>query len=306
MKFIEPVYRPPQEAESLLLPVMQSCTWNKCNFCYRLKDYPLRIAEAKDFEEAVITEKKQNPYSKNIFLVGSNAFAIPLSRFRQYFNIIRKYIPDFNELSMFARVDAIAAKTDEELMELKNLGVNHLYVGTESGNDDALALMNKGHSSREALDQLKRLDKAGIAYTLFYIIGLGGKGKGLESAIDTAALFNAAHPRRISSTGMTVTEGTGAWDLEAQGKYVQASEREKIEELRAFLENLHVDTFYDGIHMLNPLHFRFQVSDEESKRKILSEIDRILNSYTDSELENAINRPAMAEMSKAPKLRAEK
>lgn len=298
MKFAEPVYRPPMEADSLLLLVTQSCNWNKCNFCYRLKEYPFLATTPDDLEQEILSQKVFYPPDTDIFLVGSNTFVLPMRMFRSYLNVINCHLPNHGKISMFSRVDAIAAKTDADLAELKELGVTQLYVGTENGNDAALALMNKGHTAEEAVEQLHRLDKAGIAYTLFYIIGMGGKGTGQKCATDTAALFNAVQPVRIVSTGMTVTEGTGAARMQEKGDFVQANEREKIEELQTFLKNLAVDTFYDGIHYLNPLHFRFQTSDEEAKNRALNEIERILTAYTDEELEQAINRRQMEEACK--------
>lgn len=298
MRFIEPVSRPPMEANSMLLQVMQSCNWNKCNFCYRLRDYPLLIATPEELAEEI---KRQNPYyssNTDIFFVGSNAFAIPARILRQYLEIIRVELPHAGRISMFSRVDAIAARSDEELAELKALGLTRLYVGTENGNEEALKLMNKGHTAEEAIRQLKRLDAAGLEYTLFYIIGMGGKGTGEACGMATAKLFNAVNPKRIVSTGMTVTEGRGAAQMLAKGKYQEASEREKIEELRTFLKNLEVDTLHDGIHMLNPLHYRFQNSDKKAKEAALREIDGILENYSDEEMEKAINRQAMAEASK--------
>ena len=295
MKFAEPVYRPPMEANSLLLPVTQSCNWNKCNFCYRLKDYPFLITTPEDLEQEILSQRAFYPPDTDIFLVGSNTFVLPMRKFREFFAVIRKYYPRVGKISMFSRIDAIADKSDQDLLELKDLVVSQLYVGTENGNDEALDLMNKGHNSAEAVEQLKRLDAAGIAYVVFYIIGMGGKGTGRKSALDTAALFNQINPVRIVSTGMTVTEGTGAARLQGEGKFVQASEREKIEELRLFLQELKTDTFYDGIHYLNPLHYRFQTSDAEAREKILANIDEILAKYSDGELEAAINRRQMEE-----------
>lgn len=295
MKFAEPVYRPPMESHSLLLPVTQSCNWNKCNFCYRLKDYPFLITTAEDLEQEILSQKAFYPPDTDIFLVGSNTFVLPMRKFREFFEVIHKYYPKPGKISMFSRIDAIADKSDGDLKELKELGVSQLYVGTENGNDEALELMNKGHNAAEAVEQLKRLDGAGIDYTVFYIIGMGGKGAGRKSAIETAELFNKINPVRIVSTGMTVTEGTGAAKLQKEGKYTQASEREKIEELRIFLNELKVDTFYDGIHYLNPLHYRFQTSDEDTRKKIIDDIDGILARYSDSELEEAINRKQMEE-----------
>lgn len=113
--------------------------------------------------------------------------------------------------------------------------------------------------------------------------------------METAALFNQVHPVRIVSTGMTATDGTGAAKPQKEGKFVQAPEREKIEELRLFLRELKVDTFYDGVHYLNPLHYRLQTSDVKTREKVLADIDAILAKYSDSELEASINRRRMEE-----------
>ena len=295
MKFAEPVYRPPMEANSLLLPVTQSCNWNRCNFCYRLKEYPFLVTTPEDLEQEILSQRPFYPPNTDIFLVGSNTFVLPVRKFRELFAVIRKYYPRAGKISMFSRIDAIADKSDADLAELKSLGVSQLYVGTENGNDEALELMNKGHNAAEAVEQLRRLDAAGIAYTVFYIIGMGGKGAGEKSARETAVLFNQLRPARIVSTGMTVTEGTGAAKLQKEGQFIQASEREKIEELRLFLKELKVDTFYDGIHYLNPLHYRFQTSDTAAVAKAISDIDAVLARYSDSELEAAINRRQMEE-----------
>ena len=303
MAFDEPIYRPPWEAGSLLVSVTQSCNWNRCKFCYRSKDYPFRIADLDTSKQEILMQKPFYPTNTRVFFVGSNNFALPTHRLLDFLDAVNELLPDHGRVAMFSRVDAIERKSDEELAELAARGCGHLYVGTENGNDEALELMDKGHTTAEAVRQLHRLDAAGITYTVFYILGLGGNGAGQKSARETAALFNQVHPERIVTTGMTVTEGTGAWDMQMTGDYVQASEREKIEELRTFLQGLTVDTFYDGLHALNPLHYRFRTADEEKKATVLADIDRVLTSFTDEEIELAVNRPAMAEASKAENAR---
>lgn len=171
----------------------------------------------------------QTPYyaaNAPVFLVGSNSFALSARRLNAYLDILDRAMPEHGRVSMFSRVDAIAAKRDEELEKLAARGPLHLYVGTENGNDEVLALMGKGHTAKEAEEQLKRLDAFGIPYTVFYILGLGGRGRGIQAGKDTAKLFSRLHPERIVMTGMTVTDGTGAREMEDAGAYVQASERE--------------------------------------------------------------------------------
>lgn len=290
MEFTEPVMRPPQEARSLILQATQGCTYNKCNFCYVCRGYPFRIKDAKRLKAEAGAYKAFFPAGCNIYLAGANPFAAPVGVLKGWIGALREVFPDFGRVSMQTRVDDISRKSDSELRDLRGLGLEHLYCGVENGNERVLALMNKGHTARDTVEQLRRLDKAGISYTCFYVLGLGGKGAGQESALATARMFNEVNPARITTTGMTLFETSPIAAIAAAGGFEEASEREKIEELRAFLAALNIDVFYDGVHYLNPVNYRFRTGDKSSREEVLKDIDEILATMNDDELELMVDR----------------
>ena len=53
IRYVEPVFRPPSEAQSLILPVTEGCSWNKCTFCEAYKGKRFAI-KPMDVEEAVL------------------------------------------------------------------------------------------------------------------------------------------------------------------------------------------------------------------------------------------------------------
>ena len=289
----EPVMRPPQEAQSLLLRATQGCTWNQCRFCYVSRGYAFKAVTPGELDREAAERAPHFPSTTRIYLTGSNPFVLPAERLKAYIEVLRRHAPWFSELSMQSCVGDIARKSAGELAELASLGLTHLYIGTESGSDETLALMHKGHTVAEAARQLARLDEAGIAYTCFYVLGLGGKGAGIKDGKATAALFNQVHPRRVSTTGMTVFPNTPLADMLREGTYAEASEREKIEELQAFLEALETDTFYDGVHYLNPLSYRFATRDRIARQAALDDIRDCLEHSTDEELELMVSRRFM-------------
>lgn len=293
MEFTEPAMRPPQEARSLLLRATQGCTYNDCHFCYVSRGYPFMAVTPEQLEGEVSRRRPFFRPDTDIYMTGSNPFALPTEALAAYIAVLRRHFPHFNELSMQSRIDDIRRKNAEELRELRRLGLAQLYIGTENGNDAALRLMNKGHTAALAVEQLHRLDAAGIAYTTFYVIGMGGKGAGRASGEATAAMFNQVRPRRITTTGMTVFPHTPVAAMAREGRFVEATEREKIEELLTFLERLTVDTFYDGIHYLNPLSYRLSNSDAREKDRVLDDIRDALRTYSDEELEKMVNRSLM-------------
>lgn len=293
MEFTEPAMRPPQEARSLLLRATQGCTYNDCHFCYVSRGYPFMAVTTEQLEREILSLKPFFRADTRIYMTGSNPFALPAARLMDYIAVMRRHFPRFTELSMQGRIDDIARKDSADLHKLRNLGLTHLYIGVENGSDAVLRLMNKGYTSSEAVEQLLRLDEAGIAYTTFYIIGMGGRGAGRSSGEATAAMFNQTHPRRITTTGMTVFPNTPLAEMAERGEFSEAPEREKIEELQIFLKNLTADTFYDGVHYLNPLNYRFANSNSGEKRRVLADIDETLRSCSDDDLERMVSRNLM-------------
>lgn len=293
MTFEEMPFRPPMEVNSVLVRGTQSCTWNKCKFCYMSQGYKFKYATLEYMENEILEQIKYIPPSPSIFIIGSNPFTLPFDVLKGYADLLRKYFPDFTEISMHSRLSDVHKKTDKELYDLYGLGFRHLYIGTESGNDEALSIMNKGHNVDQACEVLTRLDTVGIQYTCQYIIGMAGKGKGLESGKTTAQFINRIHARRVMSTGLTSFSGSELPGMIARGEFVEASEKEKLEEMLIFFETLTANIFFEGIHYLNPLRYRFQTSNIKNKKNVIEEIKNYLNKYSEKELDEMVNRKAM-------------
>lgn len=253
-------------------------------------------ASLEHMEGELLTQKYLHGKAPSVFMVGSNPFTLPTETLRQYAELIRKHFPDFLKISMHSRVDDVGKKSDEELNLLYDLGIRHLFIGTENGNEEALRIMNKGHSVQDAREQLWRLDAAGIKYTCQYIIGMAGKGKGRESGGATAEFLNSVHAERVMPTGLTVFKGSHLPDMVEKGEFVEASEKEKIEEMLVFFEHLTADIYFEAVHYLNPLHFRFQTGDTKAKERTIEEIRCILSSHSEFDLERTINRRAMVSL----------
>lgn len=289
--FTEPAMRPPQEVRSILPRATEGCTYNKCNFCYVSRGYHFRAVSAEQMEAEFISQKYLYPDNAGIYLTGSNPFALPVDTLKSYLAAARKHVPNFSGFSMQTRINDLAAKSLDELKELRALGLSHLYIGTENGNDYALEIMNKGHTAQEAITQLRRLDEAGIEYITFYILGMAGRGHGQNSGIATAEMFNQVHPRRITTTGMTIFSNTPLFEMAQAGEFIEASEKEKIEELLIFLEHLSIDTFFDAVHYLNPLNYRFQTA--TGKNEVIAEIKLFLAEHPEDSIEKMVRRHLM-------------
>lgn len=291
MEFTETAFRPPQEAHALLLRATQGCTHNECRFCYGSRGHSFQAASLEHMERELAEKKSAYPEDTDVYMVGANPFALPFATLRAFIATLKRYFPRFKRLGMQSMIRDVRGKNPQELRDLRELGLGLLYIGTENGNDEALRLMNKGHTAGEALEQLLRLKEAGIACSAQYILGMAGDGKGRDSAEATADFFNKARPERITTTGLTVFPDTPLFDMVRSGAFKEASEKEKIEELLLFLERLKAKTFFDSMHYLNPLNYRFRT--DEGKDEVVEDIRDLLATHSAADLELMVSRHFM-------------
>jgi radical SAM superfamily enzyme YgiQ (UPF0313 family) len=202
LRYIEPVYRPPSEADSLILPVTNGCSWNRCTFC------EMYTAPQKHFrprEEAEILEgvrqcgERFGGAVKRIFLADGDAMTLSTRRLTNVLAAIRRHLPGVRRVSSYCLPRNLRKKSVEELRELAALGLSLVYVGAESGDDEVLALVDKGESFESSREALEKLQQAGIKRSVMILNGLGGTALTRQHAINSAALMNVAQPEFLAT-----------------------------------------------------------------------------------------------------------
>ena len=242
MHFTGRTWRPPYEAQSVILQATSGCTYQKCSFCSLYKGERFRMSPITEFESDLAEIKSHQPNARRVFLTGANPFAMSYENLRLRALTIREYLIKCQSISMFASVRDIQTKEVWQLKKLRALGINGLTIGTESGDDAVLTLANKGYSAADILAQCRKLDDAGIEYYFVYMTGLAGKGNACRSAANSAKLFSRLNPYFISVDSLTLVPDTELYQLAIAGIFTPAGERERIRELQTLIANLHIRT----------------------------------------------------------------
>lgn len=253
MHYTEPIYRPPTEADDIFIEVTRGCSHNTCSFCGQYKNTTFRVTPRDQVKADIIEAAKAYPDKKRVYLLSGDPFCLSFERLQQIGGWLNEYIPGLESVAMFASVRSIMSKTDEELRELKNLKMDRLYLGIETGDPEVLAFANKGHTVPEALEQLGRLDRLGIQYMTAYIAGLTGKGeeRGLENARKTAEFFNQVHPLVLGVTSLSIWDETPIGQMRANGTFSPAPEVQMLKETRELLAGLKGSLFFSSVHVSN-------------------------------------------------------
>lgn len=282
LHFNGPVWRPPYEAYSQLLQVTAGCTHHRCKFCTLYGEQRFRLSPLTEVEADLQVIRKYQPRARRVFLTGANPFVLNYEKLAALADLIHDYLPRCRSIGCFARITDIRTKTDDQLHDLRQRGFDGLSIGMESGDDEVLRRMNKGYSAADVSEQLSRIDQAGIRYSLFYLIGLAGKGGGLRNARHTAELLNRTRPCTLNFTSLTVFPEAPLYAEIQRGEFTEAPERERLEEVRELVSRLTIEATLLGNSVSNVIPFSGQLPTDRAR--LLREFDAALTAYGEKEL----------------------
>ena len=246
------VYRPPYEANSLLLQVTQGCSHNKCTFCSMYPDVQFSVCPMEQVEADIEEATRHCPDVERVFLEHGDAFVLSADRLAQIADAIHARLPRVKTIAMYASIQNIRHKTDADLRRLHECGIGGLDIGVESGLDAALKYMNKGHTAEEAREQLLRLTDAGIDYSFNAILGCGGAELLRENADSTAALINAVQPHLLFIGTLHAEPGCQLYKDMNNGVFKECAFGQLLDEQERLINGLDLkNTIYFGSHPSN-------------------------------------------------------
>ena len=251
------------------------------------QDIPFRMLSLSEVEE-YLQEVKQS-YGRyceriqRVYLVGADPFALSADRLLERIRLIKKYLPNTKVITMYARTDNIASKSDEDLKRLQEAGVDDLYIGVECGLNDVLDNLNKGYSADDTRKQCLRLNAADIGHCDLLMLGTAGKGRGLECARASAKLENEIRPKKILINTMSAFVGTQLDEEIKTGAFIPASEKENLEEEREFLAGLDLpDCYFWALHPLDSVKIDGIL--REKKQQMLDALSRNIEHVNESRI----------------------
>ena len=283
MHYTGQVWRPPFEANSMVLEVTEGCSHNGCTFCTMYHGTPFRISPMDQIEDDLKEAREYYDYVDRIFLVNADPFVLSGQRLKEIAEKINEHFPEVETIAMYASVKNIINKTDEELKELRALKINELNIGIESGMDSVLKYLNKGFTLEEARTQLKRLNAAGIDFSANIIIGSAGMDKSIENAVASAELLNEVNPYLIFIATMHIDLGSKLYEDLNAGVFVENTMGQNIVEEIEFLKHLNLNnTTFFGLHTSNVIPVLGVLP--KDKETMLEELEDGMSSYSQAVL----------------------
>lgn len=284
------MYTPMPEMHNEMVPVTAGCSFKKCIYCdlnYKQKFHIFKLDEVENFLIERKTElQKTNRMPKRFTLLEGNPLCVSTDHLISVFKLIHKYF-EVEYISMFARATDVLRKSDEELLKLKELGMDRLCLGLESGSDEVLAFHKKGHTAHDSILATRKLDRLGIKYSTYFMLGLGGKNMTMSHRCETAKLLNEIHPFEVVFVTTVIFKRAPLKDYVRNKSFIRMSVKEILEEEIYIIENLNMDTIIKATHKTNPIPL--QAKFPEGKEIFL----RKLRDYCDSNDEKSLVKNEM-------------
>ena len=275
MQYYGNVFRPPSEARSLIVQATVGCSHNDCTFCYMYKEDDFRIRSLEDIKKDLIEMSSYGDYFERIFLADGDALVLKTEDLLEILRTIKKYYPNVKRVSSYATAQDINRKSLEELKELRAEGLEMLYIGFETGDEELLKEINKGVTYEEYVTAMKKAKEAGFTTSITIIAGLGGV-EGMErNAIGTAKLISETKPDFLGYLTMRIYKNTPLYEDYVNGKFMMPDAGQILEEMKIFLENVDSEgTVFRSNHASNYVLLAGTLN--EDREGLISAIEKTL------------------------------
>lgn len=251
MLYVEPIYRPPSEAGSLLIQATIGCASAAQGHCYfcgswlidrQIPQKKFRVRPArdvmKDLEEA---RGQTGPAVRRIFLLDSNAMIMRTGQLEKISRYAYTLFPSLERISVYACANDILRKSDEDLKRIREAGISLLYIGLESGSEAILELHNKGVTAKDTVVACSLAMEAGFEISITVILGLGGRKLSMVHARDTGKIISEIQPNYLGALTLMVVPGLPVEEWISRGEFELLSQEEIIDELGVMLGCIQTD-----------------------------------------------------------------
>lgn len=244
MKYEGTIYRPPSEADSLILQVTIGCSHNKCTFCGSFKEKKFRLRSFEEVKEDVEEAKQYARYIKKVFIADGDALIIPQKRLVPIVELIRDSFPKLERIGLYGNTKSILKKSVDDLIELRNLGVGIIYLGVESGDQVVLDRVCKGTVLDKTAEAAKRVKDAGIILSVTVLLGLGGVERSRIHAEQTGKFLTRIQPDFAGALSVIVVPGTPLAEEVEKGTFEVPNPYMLLEELYIMIDNIDAEHLY--------------------------------------------------------------
>ncbi|PHR54002.1 MAG: radical SAM protein [Arcobacter sp.] len=271
-----PLYRPPAEANNIILQVTHGCSYNHCSFCSMYKSKDFEVKSLDEVHKEIDSLARSYPEAKKVFLADGDALCLNTGHLLDILKYLKKSFVKLSRISLYATSQNLLEKSDEDLSLLKENLLNLVYFGIETGNESLLKKITKGVNAQQIITSLQKATKAGMKTSTTVILGIGGEAYTQEHIKDTAELINQVEVTYLSTLQLGLDEDIKSTFLKHFDKFIMLSDKQVLDEQQKFLEFLNPKNkvIFRSNHASNALHLAGTFP--KDKQRLIAEVKEAL------------------------------
>lgn len=271
-----PLYRPPAEANNIIIQATYGCSYNNCSFCSMYKSKNFEVRSLEEVLKEINTLASAYPNSTKVFLADGDALALPTEHLITLLSYLTKAFKKLRRVSVYATAQNLLEKSDTELEQLQEHGLSLIYFGIETGDDILLKKITKGVNSKQIIEALNKASKADMKISATVILGLGGEAFTQEHIINTADVINNSQVTYLSTLQLGLDKDIKEKFLKGFDDFKSLSDEQILDEQKRFLELLVPKTkiIFRSNHASNALHLAGTLPKDTTR--LLCEIDEAM------------------------------
>lgn len=276
LRYEGPIYRPPSEANSLLIQATIGCPHNKCTFCMVYKNGPkFRIRPVNEIKEDLLWAKKNmGNVVQTVFFPSGNTIVMKTDDFVEILNYTKELFPAIKRITIYGSAQYIVKKGLQDMKRIAKAGLSRIHVGLESGDDVILKRVKKGSTSDIQIEAGDIVKKVGIKLNEYIILGLGGRERTKEHITETVKVLNSINPDFIRIRTFLPKINTPILEDIQTGKFKLLSSGEVLQETYNLIKELKVNSNIFSDHYTNYIHINGKFP--EDKNLMLKEIQNAM------------------------------
>lgn len=268
-----PLFRPPAEANNLIIQVTLGCSYNNCSFCSMYKTKSYKIRELKDVYSDIDILASSYPDTHKIFLADGDALSLETSHLVKILKYLQKSFPKLRRISLYASAQNILKKSPQELEILCENKLNLLYYGIETGSDEILKKITKGVTQREIIESLNKASLSGMKISATVILGIAGEKYSQTHIEETAKIINATKINFLSTLQLGLEEDAKENFYKHFKDFTMLDDYQILHEQKRFIELLNPSNkiIFRSNHASNTLHLAGTLP--KDKERLVQELE---------------------------------
>ena len=214
-----------------------------------------RARPLSEIEPIIRQTARRYPHLRRVFLADGDALVLSTDRLLAIIELLKAYFPKLSRISCYGGPLDILRKTPTDLQLLKQAGLQLVYLGIESGDDEVLNRVQKGVTSEQMIEAGQKIIAAGMKLSAMLVLGLGGRELSRQHALNSARVASAINPTMLSALTLMLHRGTPLRNEAEQGTFQPLSPYEFVLELKELVSNLNMQSpcIFRSNHVSNML-----------------------------------------------------